>query len=90
MGENMSDLKEQAEGLGIKVDGRWSDERIQQEIDKALAAPPAPPERLIPVRVNRDFWDDKGERFRKGSVVEVSVDAALNGVESGAFSRVKE
>ncbi len=28
-------LTQQAEDLGIKVDGRWSDERIQQEIDKA-------------------------------------------------------
>ncbi len=35
----MSDLKSQAEELGIKVDGRWSDERIQAEIDKALEAP---------------------------------------------------
>jgi len=30
------DLKAQAEELGIKVDGRWSDERLQGEIDKAL------------------------------------------------------
>jgi hypothetical protein len=30
-------LKEQAEELGIKVDGRWSESRIQEEIDKALA-----------------------------------------------------
>lgn len=39
----MSDLKTQAEGLGIKVDGRWSDERIQAEIDKALEAPAKDP-----------------------------------------------
>lgn len=25
--------KEEAESLGIKVDGRWSDDRVQQEID---------------------------------------------------------
>lgn len=31
-------LKEQAEALGIKVDGRWSDKRIQEEIDKVEAA----------------------------------------------------
>jgi hypothetical protein len=36
----MSDLKEQAEELGLKIDGRWSDERIQQEIDARLAADP--------------------------------------------------
>jgi len=27
-------MREKAEALGIKVDGRWSDARIQQEIDK--------------------------------------------------------
>lgn len=100
----MSDLKKQAEELGIDVDGRWSDERLQKEIDKALAAPALTPpgvqgeavaltkaaaEKLIPVRINRDFWDEKGERHRKGHVVEVSVDAALDGAESGALSRVK-
>lgn len=31
------ELRAQAEELGIKVDGRWSDERIQSEIDKALS-----------------------------------------------------
>lgn len=28
----MSDLKAQAEALGIEVDGRWSDETLQQKI----------------------------------------------------------
>jgi hypothetical protein len=35
----MDDLKKQAEELGITVDKRWSEARLQQEIDKALAAP---------------------------------------------------
>lgn len=35
----MEELKAQAEALGIKVDGRWSEERLQDEIDKALEAP---------------------------------------------------
>ncbi len=34
----MSNLKKQAEELGIDVDGRWGDERLQQEIDKAKAS----------------------------------------------------
>lgn len=38
----MSDIKAKAEELGIKIDGRWSDERIQQEIDKSLASSPQP------------------------------------------------
>jgi hypothetical protein len=36
----MSNLKKQAEDLGIKVDGRWSDDRIQQEIDSAKKSQP--------------------------------------------------
>ena len=35
----MEELKAQAESLGIDVDGRWSEKRIQAEIDKALDAP---------------------------------------------------
>lgn len=36
----MSDLENQARELGIKIDARWGDERLQQEIDKVLASPP--------------------------------------------------
>ena len=32
----MSDLKAQAEEIGIKVDGRWSEEKIQEAIDEKL------------------------------------------------------
>lgn len=46
-------------------------------------------EKLIPVRINRDFWDASGVRHCKGTVVEVPVEAALDGVETGALSRVK-
>lgn len=38
----MDELKKQAEELGIKVDGRWSAERLQAEIDKKLAEEPEP------------------------------------------------
>lgn len=104
----MNELKTQAEELGIKVDGRWSEERLHQEIDKALGAPQVEPfggngdhdgdgkaggsvkaERLIPVRINRDFWDANGERHRKGSIMDATVEEALDGAESGALSRVK-
>ena len=105
----MSDLKKQAEELGIKVDGRWNDERLQEEIDKALSAEPKKAEpfggkgdhdgdgkaggsaaaKLVPVMIKRDFWDASGERHRKGTVVEVTYEAALDGVEAGALTRVK-
>ena len=38
----MTDLEKQAKELGIKVDKRWSDQRLQAEIDEKLAAEPEP------------------------------------------------
>lgn len=46
-------------------------------------------DKLIPVMIERDFWDKDGNRHRKGTIVEVPVEAALDGVETGALSRVK-
>ncbi|PWE57136.1 hypothetical protein DEM27_05710 [Metarhizobium album] len=36
----MSDLENRARELGIKIDARWGDERLQQEIDKHLKETP--------------------------------------------------
>jgi hypothetical protein len=89
----MDDLKKQAAELGISVDNRWGEERLQQEIDKALGEPKRgdkkPAANLIPMRVNRDVWDADGNRHRKGSVIELPVDEAMDGIEAGALSRVK-
>ena len=52
----MNDLEKQAKELGIKVDGRWSAERLQEEIDKALAAPATvEPTRFFPVKLVRNY-----------------------------------
>lgn len=74
MAEQNADLLKQAEELGIKVDGRWKDDRIQSEIDAKLSE--APHERsdpldhdgdgkkggtapaMIPMAINRDIWVD--------------------------------
>lgn len=37
----------------------------------------------------RDFWDENGERHRKGTEVDLPVDAAFEGIESGKVARVK-
>lgn len=110
MAEQNPDLLKQADELGIKTDKRWGDERLQQEIDKALddTPPDSKPEpfggkgdhdgdgksggaapALIPMAVNRDFWGQDGDRHRKGTIVEVSADAAIDGAQSGALTRVK-
>jgi hypothetical protein len=50
-------------------------------------------DKLITVRIERDFWvkNDAGEtiRHRKGTMIDVPVEAALEGIETGALSRVK-
>ena len=96
-------LKERAEALGIKVDGRWSDERIQKEIEaieaddkssaEAIEVAPAPAtqQRSQTVRcpIARDYWDQDGIRHVAGTEVEVSVEAAFDGIETGALTRVR-
>lgn len=47
-------------------------------------------ENLIDVEIKRDFWDADGKRHRGGTRVKVPMEAALDGIESGALSRVKE
>lgn len=37
----MDELIKQAEALGIKVDKRWKEDRLREEIEKALAEEPA-------------------------------------------------
>lgn len=79
------DLKAQAEALGIDVDGRWSEARIRQEIDKATPKVAA----LHQFRVVRDYWTETGERVHKGVIVEMPAEDALDGIESGALARVR-
>ena len=46
-------------------------------------------EKLVAVRILRDMWDADGKRHPKGSVIEVPAEAAMDGIETGALSRVK-
>lgn len=72
----MDDLLQQAEELGIKVDKRWSEKRLQQEIDAALGAPAQEAkvaENTFPVKLNKNYRpagdfmiervNDKGETY---------------------------
>jgi len=42
----------------------------------------------VSVIVARDYWDENEVRVCSGTVVELPVDAAMEGVESGAFKRI--
>ena len=88
----MSDLKIQASELGIKLDGRWSDEKIQAEIDKVLAAPKEDDKRVSVILVRnyrpvgsfrieqdgelRDPDEYEVEKVFAGAIIEVSVSEA--------------
>ena len=50
---------------------------------------PAKKQDKIKIEVLRDYWDADGNRHRKGGVEEVSVDAALDGIEAGMMKRHK-
>ena len=47
-------------------------------------------EKLIKVKILRDFWDKDGERHRSGKVVEIPMESALDGIEAGTLARVKD
>jgi hypothetical protein len=81
----MTDLEKQAEELGIKVDGRWSEERLQQEIDKALAAPKVKAE--TPIKLLYDAWFDDDQRTKAGKIVKVTVAQAKAMIAAGKAER---
>jgi hypothetical protein len=49
-------------------------------------------EKTIKARVLRDFWagPDETSRVRAGTVVDVSTDTLIDGLEKGVLERVKE
>lgn len=46
-------------------------------------------DKLIKCTIKRDRWDEDGVRHRKGSIVELPVEAAMDAIEAGAVARVK-
>lgn len=54
---------------------------------RAEAGPKSPA--LRPYRILRDYWDEAGARQRAGTIVEMTAEEAMDGVESGALARVK-
>lgn len=47
-------------------------------------------EKLVKVRIKRDYWDADGKRIPAGTEVEVAISAALEGVENGILETVKD
>lgn len=86
----MTDLEKQAEELGIKVDKRWSEDRLQQEIDKALSEPKAAPvkaEPMIPVKLLYDRWNADEIREPAGKIIDVAISEAKKLIAAGKAQR---
>ena len=47
-------------------------------------------EKMVKCRIERDYWDADGVRHVAGTQVELPVEAAMDGMETGALTRVKE
>lgn len=92
----MEELKAQAESLGIEVDGRWSEKRIQSEIDKALDAPAAAPSVELKTVTVTNLRDNPNKRLGlkgRGQIVLTAdqlgnkqlMARIMHGVESGVL-----
>ena len=46
-------------------------------------------EKMIKCVILRDFWDASGERQPAGKQIDLPAEEAMDGVESGALTRVK-
>ncbi|MCZ7502031.1 hypothetical protein [Agrobacterium sp. ST15.13.015] len=86
--------------VGKNAFNGWDAEELQKRIDAALAGNPQPQDpapvaatsrkpKTMSFKIERDFWDENGDRHRAGSIVEMTAEDALAGIESGAISRVK-
>lgn len=48
-------------------------------------------EKLVKARVLRDFWpsDDERDRVRAGTIIDVTTDVLIDGMEKGILERAK-
>lgn len=60
---------------------------MTDETKRGPGRPPKVVEQTVNCVVLRDFWDEAGERHRAGTIVAISVTAALDGIESGSVRR---
>lgn len=100
----LEEIKAKLVGLGYDYDARLGKEKlveslpddIKAKLDEPQTQTPEPAAKadvkLVTCEVLRDYWptDNQEDRVRKGVIVEVSVEAAMDGLESGALKRIKD
>lgn len=79
------EIKEKLDNAGIEYDARLSIDKLA-----ALLKSNTQTSGVLCI-VQRDYWptDSDEDRVRAGTVVEVSADEAMDGMESGLLQRVK-
>jgi hypothetical protein len=100
MSEELNKLRaDYKELLGKNAFNGWDAPEIQKRIDEALngnvqddqapynEAPKAV--QTVAVTIKRDIWDGDGNRHRKGTIVDMPVEEAMDAIEAGSVSRVK-
>lgn len=48
---------------------------------------PGRPPKMMQFEVRRDYWKTDGERVRKGTIVEMRAEDAIDGIEAGALKK---
>lgn len=82
-------VMEKLDAEGIEYDGRLSAENLGQKLSQeALADCMTQDQDMVQCVIVRDFWDENGDRQRKGKVVDMTLMDALAGIESGTLKRV--
>ena len=79
------ELEAKAAEIGMKVDGRWSDDKLAERLESYSGPdkePSAAPAKQVRVRVLRDFWIGE-ERHHKGHLQFIPIEEALQRVEDG-------
>ena len=86
-------LLAQAKVLGLDVDGRWSVERLAEEVQLAQEAAAEAKKaefaaaKKVPVLLKRAAWPLENERHEIGEVIEVPVDMAKRWISLGVAER---
>jgi hypothetical protein len=86
-------LLAQAKVLGMDVDGRWSVERLAEEVQSAQEAAAEAKKaefaaaKKVPVLLKRAAWPQENERHEIGEVIEVPVEMAKRWISLGVAER---
>ena len=66
---------------------------MEDEVKRGPGRPPKATPETIRMVVMRDYWtkaDEDGGRVAAGAIVEVSIEAAMAGLENGSLARAKD